>query len=91
MNKHKFLYKKIGPLIGNFLDKLLFTDFGKRANNFYHKYNQNDYTFDKDKYCFIHVPRTGGWSFKNYFSNFYNFCFELPPDNMVRDTINFRN
>ncbi|MAW17244.1 MAG: hypothetical protein CMJ01_01605 [Pelagibacteraceae bacterium] len=70
MNKHKFLYKKIGPLIGNFLDKLFFTDFGKRANNFYHKYNQNDYTFDKDKYCFIHVPRTGGWSFKNYFANY---------------------
>ena len=29
--------------------------------------------------------------FKNYFNDFYNFCFELPPDNMVRDTINFRN
>ena len=74
MKKHKFLYKKIGPIIGNFFDKLFFTDFGKRASNFYHKYNQNDYTFSKDEYCFIHVPRTGGWSFKNYL-NTYNLPF----------------
>ena len=70
----KFLHKKIGPLIGNFFDKLFFTDFGKRSSNFYHKYNQNDYIFDKKEYCFIHVPRTGGWSFRNYF-NRYNLPF----------------
>jgi hypothetical protein len=70
MKKHKLLYKKIGPIIGNFLDKLFFTDFGKRASNFYHKYNQNDYIFEKKDYCFIHVPRTGGWSFRNYFSKY---------------------
>lgn len=74
MKNHKFLYKKIGPIIGNFLDKLFFTDFGKRANNFYHMYNQNDYVFNEDQYCFIHVPRTGGWSFRNYFNN-YNLPF----------------
>jgi hypothetical protein len=72
--KHKFLYKRIGPIIGNFLDKLFFTDFGKRSSNFYHKYNQNDYTFNEDEYCFIHVPRTGGWSFRNYFTT-YNLPF----------------
>ena len=67
---HKFLYKRLGPLIGNFLDKLFFTDFGKRSSNFYHKYNQNDYVFSKNEFCFIHVPRTGGWSFRNYFTNY---------------------
>ena len=70
MKKNKLLYKKIGPAIGNFLDRMFFTDFGKRANNFYHMYNQNDYTFNEDQYCFIHVPRTGGWSFRNYFNNY---------------------
>ena len=34
MKKNKLLYKKIGPAIGNFLDRMFFTDFGKRANNF---------------------------------------------------------
>ena len=29
--------------------------------------------------------------FKDYFSNFFNFCFELPLNNMIREIINFRN
>jgi len=29
--------------------------------------------------------------FKDYFVNFYNFCFELSLDNMIRDAINFKN
>ena len=66
MNK-KFLYKKLGPLLGRFLDKLFFTEFETRSSNYYHHYNQNDYMFDKNEYCFIHVPRTGGWTFR------YNF------------------
>ena len=28
--------------------------------------------------------------FERYFSNFYNFCFELPLDNMIRDSLNFK-
>ena len=28
--------------------------------------------------------------FENYFTDFYNFCFELPLDNMIRETIKFR-
>ena len=28
--------------------------------------------------------------FEDYFSKFYNFCFELPHDNMLRDAINFK-
>ena len=70
MNFNKLVYKKIAPFIGKIFDKLFFTDFGKRASNFYHLYDQNDYMFYKTMYCFIHVPRTGGWSFRNYFTNF---------------------
>ena len=29
--------------------------------------------------------------FERYFSNFYNFCFELPLENMIREIINFKN
>lgn len=29
--------------------------------------------------------------FERYFSNFYDFCFELPLEYMVRDAVNFRN
>ena len=29
--------------------------------------------------------------FESYFSNFYHFCFELPLEIMVRETINFKN
>ena len=65
--KKKFLYKKIGPIIGGLLDKLFFTEFEKRSSNYYHHYDQNDYVFEKSQYCFIHVPRTGGWSFRNHF------------------------
>ena len=28
--------------------------------------------------------------FKGYFSNFFNFCFELSLNNMIREVINFR-
>ena len=30
-------------------------------------------------------------NFKDYLMNFYNFCFELPLDNMIREAINFGN
>ena len=29
-------------------------------------------------------------SFSTYFTKFFNFCFELPLENMIRDSINFR-
>ena len=28
--------------------------------------------------------------FERYFSNFYDFCFELSPDNMLREVIKFK-
>ena len=33
-----------------------------------------------DKYLF----------FERYFNNFYNFCFELHPENMIKDALNFK-
>ena len=30
-------------------------------------------------------------SFESYFSNFFNFCFEIPIDNMLIETINSKN
>ena len=29
--------------------------------------------------------------FETYFCNFYDFCFELPLNNMIREVINFKN
>ena len=29
--------------------------------------------------------------FDQYLTNFYHFCFELSPDNMIKEAINFRN
>ena len=29
--------------------------------------------------------------FERYFSNYYNFCFEIPLDNMIRDSLNFKD
>ena len=28
--------------------------------------------------------------FEDYFDNFYHFCFELSPENMIKDAINFK-
>ena len=42
------------------------TNIGKRGSNYYHNYQQNDYSFDLEKYCLIAVPKTGGWSFRKY-------------------------
>ena len=67
MNKlDKFLYKNLSPKIGKIIDKLFVTNIGKRGTNYYHYYQQNDYSFDREKYCLIAVPKTGGWSFRKY-------------------------
>ena len=29
--------------------------------------------------------------FESYFTNFFDFCFKLPLDNMVKEVINFKN
>ena len=29
--------------------------------------------------------------FESYFNDFYNFCFELSLDNMLREAVNFKN
>ena len=63
--KRKF-YKKVSPLIGNFLDSLFLTDFSRRGLDYYHNYHENDYSFNKDEVCLIHVPRTGGGTLRFY-------------------------
>lgn len=69
MSKYKRkIFKKISPVIGNFLDSLFLTNFSRRGLDHYHKYHQNDYSFNKELYCVIHVPRTGGGSLNMYLS-----------------------
>ena len=69
-------YKKISPLIGKILDKLFLTNFSRIGLNFYHYYNQNDYSFNENEYCLIAVPKTGGWSFRIYTEK-YNLPFYI--------------
>lgn len=66
----KFLYKKISPKIGKIIDKLFLTNIGKRGINYYHYYQQNDYIFDKEEYCFIAVPKTGSINFRIYIKKY---------------------
>ena len=66
MNKKKFIYKFLSPRIGKLIDTLFLTDFARTGLNYYHRYNINDYQFDKDEICFVHVSKTGGMSLKNY-------------------------
>ncbi len=75
---NRFIYKKLSPLIGRILDKLFFTSFSRVGINYYHFYNRNDYYIEnKDKICFIHLPKTGGvtiWnSLRKYNAPIYNF------------------
>ena len=43
------------------------------------KYFEEFNSIENDKYAL----------FEDYFSKFYNFCFELPSDSMIREAINF--
>ena len=68
-------------------DILLKIDNSKKTqNNFYLSHNLVSKYFDElkdqnnEKY--IH--------FNKYFSNFYNFCFELSLENMVREAVNYK-
>ena len=75
---NRIIYKKISPLLGRMLDKLFFTSFSRVGINYYHFYNRNDYTIDdKNKICFIHLPKTGGvtiWNtLRQYSAPIYNF------------------
>ena len=63
------IYKKISPFVGKILDTLFLTNFTRRGLDYYHNYNQNDYKFDKNLFCLIHIPRTGGGTIWTYFGN----------------------
>ena len=62
------IFKKVSPFIGGILDTLFLTNFSRRGLDYYHNYHQNDYTFNKDVVCLIHVPRTGGGTLRAYMS-----------------------
>ena len=38
-----------------------------------------------------HNNRLKYQEFERYFINFYKFCFELSPENMIREAIKFKN
>ena len=63
------IFKKVSPFIGGILDTLFLTNFSRRGLDHYHNYHQNDYTFNKDIFCLIHVPRTGGGTLRAYINN----------------------
>ena len=87
MNKlDKFLYKNLSPKIGKLIDKIFLTNIGKRGTNYYHNYYQNDYSFDNEKYCFIAVPKTGGWSFRRYIEK-YNLPFYTFEKNALHNPV----
>ena len=55
--------------------------------------NENEFVIDHkliSKYFFeLNDLKSGIYiDFKTYFSNFYDFCFEIPLNNMVREAIN---
>ena len=57
--------------------------------------NENEFLIDHkliSKYFFeLNDLKSGIYiDFKTYFSNFYDFCFEIPLNNMVREAINFK-
>ena len=39
---------------------------------------------------FNHTRNDKYLNFEHYFSNFYDFCFELSPNNMIRDALKFK-
>ena len=69
----KIILKKISPFVGNLLDSLLLTNFSRRGLDHYHNYHQNDYKFNKENICLIHVPRSGGGTLRTYLEKEKNF------------------
>ena len=63
------IFKKISPFVGNLLDSLFLTNFSRKGLDYYHGYHENDYKFNKEKFCLIHVPRTGGGTLNTYLAN----------------------
>ena len=60
-------------------------DVDKKAFKISHKLVSNYFTELKD-------PKTKEYhKFESYFLNFFDFCFELSLDSMVREAINFKN
>ncbi len=75
----KLIYKSISPFLGRIIDKIFLTNLWRRGINYYHGYDNNDYIFDKNEFCFVHVPKTGGITLWKYASKhklpFYKFMY----------------
>ena len=76
--------KKMKDLNKIFYDILLKINISKNEfeinKNIIKKYFENLSDLNKTKYDL----------FVQYFSNFYDFCFELPPETMIKDAIKFK-
>ncbi len=76
--------KKMKDLNKIFYDILLKINISKNEfeinKNIIKKYFENLSDLNKTKYEL----------FVQYFSNFYDFCFELPPETMIKDAIKFK-
>ena len=76
--------KKMKDLSKIFYDILLKINISKNEfeinKNIIKKYFENLSDLNKTKYEL----------FVQYFSNFYDFCFELPPETMIKDAIKFK-
>ena len=58
--------RKIFSIFLKKIDDLSLTDLDSRRRNYIFNYHTNDYKPDKNDFIFIHVPKTGGASIRNY-------------------------
>ncbi len=71
-------------------NKLLYDILLKIENNKNNSFSINDDLVFKYFPDFIGSKKDKYEKFKDYIINFYDFCFELPLDNVVREVINFK-
>tara|TARA_B100000003_G_scaffold207236_1_gene224411 strand:+ start:910 stop:1638 length:729 start_codon:yes stop_codon:yes gene_type:complete len=74
--KKKFDRKIFSKLLKK-IDSLSLTNLDEKRRNHIFNYHRNDYKFNKNQITFIHVPKTGGASLRDYLEknleNFYIF------------------
>ena len=59
--------RKFFSLLLKKIDNLSLTDLDERRRNFIFKYHRNDYNIEKGKIVFVHVPKTGGATLRDFF------------------------
>jgi len=69
--------RKVFSIILKKIDSLSLTNLDEKRRNYIFNYHRNDYKFNKNQIVFIHVPKTGGASIREYLQqnldNFYIF------------------